>query len=112
MARILVVEDDKLTAAALAFFLRDLGHDVHRAGTLHEALSAASERPFDLLVSDMQLPDGHGEELVTKLDLPAIALTGFALDSVSDRFALRLEKPVDLDALESGVKQVLSARGL
>lgn len=110
MASILVVEDDKLTAAALAFFLKDLGHQVHRAGTLQEARRAASEQTFDLIVSDMQLPDGRGEDLLATLDVPAIALTGFALDSVSERFALRLEKPVDLDALESGVRRVLSER--
>lgn len=45
MASILVVEDDKLTAAALAFFLKDLGHQVHRAAPFRRRSARLPSRP-------------------------------------------------------------------
>ncbi len=111
MARLLVVDDDALTAAALTVFLRSLGHEVYKAGSLGEARAAAA-RGVDLVLSDLTLPDGSGEELLASLRVPAIAMSG--LDGEEDRlrclragFATLLTKPVDLDALEGEVRRVL-----
>ena len=112
MARIMVVEDDTLTAAALAHFLRTLGHEVRKVGSLREARDAALAG-VDLLLSDLNLPDGGGDELAASLRVPAIALSG--MDREEDRlrsrragFAVHLTKPIDLDALEVEIRRVLA----
>jgi DNA-binding response OmpR family regulator len=112
VARILIVDDDKLSSAALAALLRGLGHEILRAYSVREALDAGSTG-VDLLVSDLCLPDGRGEVLATSLRVPAIAMSG--LDSTADRqkslaagFALHLVKPIELDELEAAVKRLLA----
>ena len=66
-ARILVVDDepDLLTLYELAL-IRE-GHQVQAASTLAEARSALAEATFDVLITDMRLPDGLGMELLREL---------------------------------------------
>jgi len=113
MARILVVDDEPLTAAVLTLFLQDLGHQVRRAGSVREALQAGASGPIDLLLCDMHLPDGFGDEIAASLGVPAIALSGSGpLERGAQArscFKLHIEKPVDLDALEAAVVSTLSA---
>ena len=63
--RILVVEDHADTRQGMALFLGVLGHQARFAQGLQEALglAAVEEEPFDLLLCDLQLPDGDGWEL-------------------------------------------------
>ena len=87
-AHILLVEDHADTAEAVADFLRGSGHRVTLARSVGEALSrvmAAQEagRPFDLVVSDLGLPDGSGLDLMPELKRvrsPGIALSGFGME--------------------------------
>ena len=57
------------------------GHDIHTADSLCSAFRVASEVDFDVLVSDIELPDGSGLELMWTLraagTVPGIALSGF-----------------------------------
>jgi CheY-like chemotaxis protein len=64
--RILVVEDHADTRQGIALFLGVLGHQARFAQGLHEALglAAVEEEPFDLLLCDLQLPDGDGWEFL------------------------------------------------
>ena len=91
--RVLLVEDHSDTAELLRALLGGQGADVLVATSLTEALAALSESEFDVLVTDIGMPDGDGYELVQRLrerervsgrpPLPAVAVTAFA--GVEDR---------------------------
>jgi two-component system, sensor histidine kinase and response regulator len=78
---ILIVDDDADLRRALARGLRAVGYQVLEAGDLAEARTlAAAQRP-DLFITDLQLPDGHGSELIREWKerdpaRPVLVLTG------------------------------------
>jgi len=85
--KVLVVDDEILVALAAEGVLLDLGHEVTVAGGVGEALAAieAGLRP-DLVILDLQLGDGTGEELIGALRarfplIPVVISTGYALDA-------------------------------
>jgi two-component system CheB/CheR fusion protein len=91
------------------------GHAVHTAASLAAAIRVASEVAFDVLVSDIELPDGSGLELMGTLRsrraVPGIALSGFGSSedlelSRSAGFAAHLTKPVVFRRLEEAIQQV------
>lgn len=107
--RILLVEDHGDTARMIGLVLRSAGHEVETAGDMAAALELACAREFDLLISDLGLPDGSGLALLQALrsrgrNYPAIALSGYGreADLANSRaagFAEHLVKPPDLDHL-------------
>jgi CheY-like chemotaxis protein len=92
------------------------GHRVETAADVATALEAATRRDFDLLVSDLGLPDRSGLDLIRELRarghrLPAIALSGYGQEQDLDNsrtagFAAHLIKPVDPDRLLTAVSSV------
>ena len=113
--RILLVEDHVTTARVLGRLLREADYDVHTAATLTDARAAVLERDFDLLISDLGLPDGSGLELMRELaashGLKGIALSGYGMDEDIRRsrdvgFATHLTKPVDFRKLQAAISQV------
>ncbi|MFO0910481.1 MAG: ATP-binding protein [Isosphaeraceae bacterium] len=114
--RILFVEDDPMTARVMARLLRRCGHTVTTANTLKAALEAAKSNEFDVVVSDLGLPDGTGLDLMRSMrarsDVPGIALTGYGTDddlrrSVEAGFVAHLTKPVDFETLEAMIRRVM-----
>jgi PAS domain S-box-containing protein len=111
--RILVVEDDPATLRLMARLLRGLGHTVKTAGTIGAALEAGE---FDLIISDIGLPDGSGLDLMRQVGsrqgpVPAIALTGYGMEEDLRRsqeagFTAHLTKPIDFVKLEAMIRQV------
>jgi CheY-like chemotaxis protein len=110
-ARILLVEDNDDLRNVTAAILRKLHYDVEAVGSAAEARNRARARTFDVLVSDLRLPDGSGLDLMRELlsrhcNLKGIAVSGLAAPSDVDSalragFAAHLKKPVavrDLDA--------------
>ena len=117
--RILVVEDHETTAAVMARLLGRRGHTVQVAHTVRAALSAAERQPFDIVLSDLGLPDGSGFELMKELrdryGLRGIALSGYGmeLDQQHSReagFLTHLTKPVDLARLLAALAEVGGSR--
>lgn len=114
--RILLVEDNKDTLNYMALVLGTRGHEVTTAEGLAQAILAAAQ-PFDLLISDIELPDGTGLELMRQLHgrgLPAIAMSGYGseedvLASREAGFAAHLTKPVDLTRLLAAVRGATAA---
>jgi signal transduction histidine kinase len=110
--RVLLVEDHKPTSVALAHLLARRNFSVVVAAGVAEALAAASREEFDLLISDIGLPDGTGHELMTELhgraSMVGIALTGYGMDEDVSRshgagFVAHLTKPVTAQALDSAL---------
>ncbi|MEP6668546.1 MAG: PAS domain S-box protein [Chthoniobacter sp.] len=117
--RILLVEDHEPTLNVLTRLLTHAGHEVIPAQSVAAAQAAAANQRFDILVSDLGLPDGTGWELMTLLraqypNLPAVALSGYGMDEDLQRtrdagFATHLVKPVDFDQLRHALQRLNSA---
>jgi two-component system, chemotaxis family, CheB/CheR fusion protein len=107
--RILIVEDHPETARLMSRLLRLRGHEVSTADSVASARELISEEMFDVLVSDVGLPDGNGTELMQHAlalgrNLKGIALSGYGMEDDIRRsreagFSEHLVKPVDLDVL-------------
>jgi PAS domain S-box-containing protein len=82
---ILLVEDHEDTALLLAELLKMHGYTVKVAGTVASALRLAESHAFDLVVSDLGLPDGTGLDLMRQLSMrhgvPGVALSGYGFDT-------------------------------
>jgi CheY-like chemotaxis protein len=109
---ILLVEDDEPTVRVMARLLRQRGYVVRTAQSVAEALEVAGCGDFDLLVSDLGLPDGNGLELMERLrsgrQFVGIALSGFGQEGDVAKardagFSTHLTKPVDIQALETAI---------
>jgi CheY-like chemotaxis protein len=114
--RVLVVEDHPDTLRALEIFLRALGHRPELAQNMQQALQLGSDerQKFDLLLSDIRLPDGDGWELLLKLREQgcaperAIALSGWSsqedlMKSKAVGFEAHLIKPLMPAVLEAAL---------
>jgi PAS domain S-box-containing protein len=112
--RILLVEDNSDTLEHLALILTLRGHAVHKAKRLSEALDALSTQVLDLMISDIELPDGSGLTLMQApgaRGLPAIAMSGYGSEedveqSLAAGYDVHLTKPVDIQRLEEAIRRV------
>jgi len=111
--RILLVEDHEDTNRSLTNLLRRRGYSVQSALNFQSALDLSANEEFDVLISDLALPDGSGIDLMQKLpSKPAlrIALTGFGMEddirkSYEAGFQHHLVKPIDLNKLDSLIQE-------
>ena len=117
--RVLIVEDDASVQRALKRLLNTLGHRAYIAQNMREALDlAASETQlFDLLLSNIGLPEGDGWELLRRLNAAgrrprrAIAISGRRTAEDLERsqavgFDQHLLKPVCDEILEAILREV------
>jgi signal transduction histidine kinase/ActR/RegA family two-component response regulator len=120
--RVLVVEDHPDTAEQFARLLRRAGHEVVCAGTIKEAQACASVAPdqnracaFDILISDMDLPDGSGRELMRNLaqryPIHGIAISGHGMKedvdgSMQAGFSYHITKPVNWAELKAVIDKI------
>ena len=116
--RILLVDDHQDTCVALERLLIRRGHLVAAAHNVRSAMEAAAGNSFDLLISDIALPDGTGTELMTYLRaisrIPGIAISGFGMNgdvekSLEAGFTEHLVKPVKMENLEAAIDRVMAA---
>ena len=118
---ILVVEDHPDTRRALELFLQLLGHQSKLAADIKEALEmAAAGSSFDLLLSDLRLPDGNGWDLLRRFEEAgwrpkhAIAISGWGSEtdlakSKSAGFQAHLIKPLAPETLKRALEGVATA---
>jgi signal transduction histidine kinase len=115
--RILLVDDHPDTCAALKRLLVLHGHHVVAVHSMRAAMAAAENNSFDLLISDVGLPDGNGMELLrqlrSKFPIAGIAISGFGMDadigkSLEAGFSAHLVKPVKLEKLEAAIQHAMS----
>jgi DNA-binding response OmpR family regulator len=112
---VLLVDDHRDTADALALLLEDEGFTVTVAHSVSAALAAATAE-HEVLISDIALPDGNGRGLLSALrdrglELPAIAMTGFGTADDSARslaagFRRHLVKPLELPSLLAAIGEL------
>jgi CheY-like chemotaxis protein len=117
-ARILLVEDHEPTRTALALLLTRRQYKVLTARNAAEARDISAREKVDLVISDVGLPDGNGNELMKELcerfGLKGIALTGYGMEqdvehSLASGFVTHLIKPVNVHSLEKALEEFKSA---
>jgi len=116
--RLLVIEDHEPTLAVLTRLLRQKGHGVLTASTVNGALLLARDHTFDVVISDVGLPDGSGldlmRQLAKKYGLRGIALSGYGMpeDRVKTQqagFVAHLVKPINFEQLHHVLQQIAPA---
>jgi len=116
--RVLLVEDHLDTRKVMARLLQSFGCKVTEAASVAEALSAADRIQFDVLLSDIGLPDGTGNQIMAELKqrhgIKGIAVSGFGQDEDIRRsreagFEMHLIKPVSLQILRDTIRRVTAA---
>jgi len=117
---ILLVDDNPQTVMAMERILRLRGFDVLTATSATQALDVARHHSFDLLISDIGLPDLSGWELMRQLreirPVVGIALSGFVepddiAKSLEAGYRLHLGKPLDLQKLLGAIQSVTAKPG-
>jgi PAS domain S-box-containing protein len=115
---VLLVEDDPDTMRVMARLLRRMGYVVESADSVRAALELAAREHYDLLISDLGLPDGSGldvmREIRRRYGLKGLAISGYGTDedvreSREAGFQQLLTKPVTVGTLESAVREMTAA---
>ena len=119
--KILLVEDHDDTARALARLLTSRGYEIQTVGTVASGIEAVEQGRFDLLLCDIDLPDGTGLQLIERVrercQTPALALTRFGMEEDVAKckragFEAHLTKPVNFQKLEATIQQLLPTQNM
>jgi signal transduction histidine kinase/CheY-like chemotaxis protein len=114
--RVLVVDDHIDTCTGMKMMLERRGYRVTVAHTADQAAEKVRHAEFDLVISDIGLPDRSGYELMQELSttrgLRGIALSGFGMENDVSRarasgFSEHLTKPINFDRLEEAIQALL-----
>lgn len=114
--RILLAEDHDDTRSSMTHLLRRAGHLVIPAETASRALELAAEQTFDLVISDLGLPDLSGLELMQRLHssygLRGIAVSGYGMEEDIQRshdagFMFHLTKPIHMERLRQVIHHLV-----
>lgn len=119
--KVLLVEDEALVRKVTQLILKSAGFDVVTANTAASAITLLSNREcdFDLLVSDVVLPDADGRSLAQRIRvrhpfLPTLFISGYTLDRNSDHEDWEscefLPKPFSREQLLEKVRLLLTYR--
>ncbi|MFC1661565.1 response regulator [Gemmatimonadota bacterium] len=118
MARILIVDDEQMERALLQTVLEQAGHEVFLAGNGLAAIDVYRRNPVDLVITDIDMPESNGLQLIHELreerrDLPIVAVSGsapvllpLAKECGADTV---LTKPLDLQKFAVAVEQALDS---
>ena len=118
--RILLVDDDKNTANGLRKILLQDGYDTSCTYTGKEASNLIETEHFDIVITDMKLPDISGFSIIEKVkkknvDIAVVMITAFssiqtAIDAMKKGADDYLTKPVNIEELELILKKILERR--
>ena len=112
---ILIVEDDQDTSRVLSRLLQRWGHYVTVGATVAEGKALTNAQSFELILSDIGLPDGTGIELIQyvriRSNAMAIALSGYGMEAdvaecKAAGFNEHITKPINLQRLEILIQRV------
>jgi PAS domain S-box-containing protein len=119
--QVLLVDDDPDTQALIAYLLEQQQISVTPLSSALEALAALERSSFDVLISDIGMPDMDGYTLMRRIrmlpahrggNLPAIALTAYASDADQEQaltagFQKHLAKPLALETLTQAIGELV-----
>jgi len=117
--RVLLVEDHPDTRNVLAKLLGALNYVVKTASSVGAALQLAATDRFDVVVSDLGLPDGTGHDLMKQLrdryGIKGIAISGYGMEKDQQRsweagFLDHVVKPVNVSQLVAVIQRVVSSQ--
>ena len=114
--RILVVDDEPMVRTVTTKLLRLRGHDVTDVDGGPAALRALAERPYDVVVTDLSMPDMTGRELAAAIrqrhaGVPVLLLTGDTDAEVeSEDVVAVVKKPFQLDVLVGAIQHAVTRR--
>jgi len=115
--RVLLVDDHHDTCLGMKRMLERRGYQITIAHSAEQAVEKVRTQDFDLLISDIGLPDRSGYELMREVllnkPLPGIALSGFGSEQDVNQareagFAEHLTKPINFERLEKTIQSLLS----
>ena len=114
--RVLLVDDHEDTNRSMMLLLRRRGYQVKTAADIAQAVELFAQESFDVLVSDIGLPDGSGLDLLGKIgdNLPrygGVIVSGYAMEEDIERsraagYKEHLSKPVDVSQLENVIRRL------
>jgi len=119
MAKILVVDDEEVMRAALAVMLRRDGHAVTVSAGARDALASFDGGGFDVVVTDIMMPEIDGLELIRRLrarsaEIPIIAMSGVRAGTLNEAQALgatqAVAKPFAPPEFRAILRAVLTTR--
>jgi len=108
--KILIVDDEQLVRWFLERALRKWGHDVISASGIKEALSLLEAKKFDVVFTDLRMPEGNGAYIIDKVceltnDTKIVVCSAFITSEMAEDFKSRgvfiLKKPFKLAELEN-----------
>ena len=118
---ILLVDDHEDTNRSLVLLLRRRGYRVESALDMAAAAALADAQPFDVLVSDLNLPDGSGIDLLRRLKVyppryGGIIVSGYGMDDDVERsqaagYKAHLTKPVEVQRLDEEIQRLVRESG-
>jgi DNA-binding response OmpR family regulator len=117
--RLLLVDDHVDTCTGMKMMLERRGYDISVAHSADQAAEKARSEHFDLLISDIGLPDRDGYELMSELHkskgLLGIALSGFGAEADVSKardagFSEHLTKPISFERLEGAIRRLLESK--
>ncbi|BAY29203.1 two-component response regulator [Nostoc carneum NIES-2107] len=120
--RVLLVDDNEDSLFLTTFILENQGFQVTTATSVTQALETIEESKFDILISDIAMPDIDGYSLIRKIrnstlpeqrEIPAIALTALSSDesrsiALASGFQSYVNKPVEPTILISEINRLIS----
>jgi signal transduction histidine kinase len=113
---VLLVEDHEMTARVMSRLLRQAGYHVTVATDVTTAKRYTDERRFDVVISDLGLPDGTGLDVMKHLrsrhGIPGIAVSGYGMEEDVRQtreagFSEHLVKPIDLPKLQAAIARTM-----
>ncbi len=116
MATILVVENDTIVRTAVRRYLKSQGHRVVEAANGIEALAQLKVQTVDLVLTDIDMPEMHGIELIQSVrqempEMPIVVMTAVheAINVLEHELGIQhvLPKPFDLEDLSNVIRQAL-----
>lgn len=124
MARILVIDDEPHLRILVESFLAQDGHEVDLAENGQKGLSLIERNPYDLVITDVIMPEQDGLEVLMELNGRVPRMRIIVMSGGGERLKIQellnlarlmgadrvLPKPLDFTALQVAVKEVLEIR--
>ncbi|MBN1521600.1 MAG: response regulator [Candidatus Aureabacteria bacterium] len=113
--RILIVDDEIIIRALLLDVLKSDGHEVDAVGNGYDALKLAKKNDYDIIFSDVHMPEMNGYELLTQIKSHHPQMAVVMMDSYPEELSERcmrdgafhcVHKPFDISELRKVIKSI------